>query len=844
MKQGQTLADILRGTKTDIVIPRLQRNYAQGRKSAEDIREAFANDIVRAFTDAKPLSVDYIYGRSREYEEDNELRIEFVALDGQQRLTTFFLLHWLLAIREHASDAFLELFSHKPNGVAKSRFCYKTRKSANDFCNLLIKIVEEDKDIAVDLGNAPSAFLKNRVEYHLAWVYDSTVQGMLNMLDALHDALNDAQHFAGDTFPPGAFNRLVAPPQQGAEEETRPIFFYLIDDGITTSEKRNADARKKILVSERQKDTKLFITMNSRGLPLTAFENFKAELGIFLNEIGLKQYSQTEKTNEPCAHFLWKMDTVWADFFWKHRIKGEDGGNLYDNAIMNFIRLYWLTCYAGTGKPEKNAFEYLENKTASISDTTNALTFARLRKKNILPAQDDANARERFKCSFIVLEKNLDAFAGMEKLGNAISSESQRYFDLAKAFDMIISGTPQGYAFNILWYAYSQFAGLDNAKGIDEWLRVIWNLVENTRLYYDNYQEYCRAIQSIDSLLTNLNGRTILEYLSTADFSIAYGGFRLDQMAEERIKAWLICHDTPKHDWRQAIIKAEGHPYFKGQIGFLLTYAGLSLDKFPDEEFAASQEFTNTLRRFVDYYEKTSQVFMCVESNGEVSRSNDAGCCFERAVLCKGNYLKGTGKHSLRSKDIRTRNIKRDHSWSRFLRDDKNTRDWVREVLDDPRFDKDNVEDSLNRICSETTVEEPWRNLLIHSPELFEYCKRGFIYRGEIDGKIILFGTEQFNQFHVDMFLKYLECSFKNHQGIDLKLNESKSHDVESSIDFLKDGKIMMTLVNIDGMAHFRFKDDDLRMRLLECHEESEKTEITCHIVEAECELEKILKQL
>ena len=299
MKQGTTLADILRGTNTDIVIPRLQRNYAQGRASAEDIREAFANDIALSLTvGARPLSVDYIYGRSREYEDDNERRVEFVALDGQQRLTTFFLLHWLLAVKEHASDAFLELFSHKDNGISKSRFCYKTRKSANDFCNLLIKIVEKDKNNQIDLGTKPSDYLTNRMEYHLSWKHDSTVQGMLNMLDALNSA-------AENKCPLGAFERLVSPPLD-TEEETRPLFFYLIDERSATHGGRDLVEQKKILTDERQKDTKLFIKMNSRGLPLTAFENFKAELGIFLDEIGLKQYSQTEGTDAPCAHFSGK----------------------------------------------------------------------------------------------------------------------------------------------------------------------------------------------------------------------------------------------------------------------------------------------------------------------------------------------------------------------------------------------------------------------------------------------------------------------------------------------------------------------------------------------------------
>ena len=71
-----------------IEIPLFQRDYAQGRKGAmvERIRTSFLNVLHGAVTGGNAVSLDFVYG-------DVENRT-FRPLDGQQRLTTLFLLHW------------------------------------------------------------------------------------------------------------------------------------------------------------------------------------------------------------------------------------------------------------------------------------------------------------------------------------------------------------------------------------------------------------------------------------------------------------------------------------------------------------------------------------------------------------------------------------------------------------------------------------------------------------------------------------------------------------------------------------------------------------------------------
>ena len=71
--------------KTKIEIPIIQRDYAQGRKDKVKVREGFLGALEHAL-DGNPIELDFIYGS-----KNNDC---LQPLDGQQRLTTLFLLYW------------------------------------------------------------------------------------------------------------------------------------------------------------------------------------------------------------------------------------------------------------------------------------------------------------------------------------------------------------------------------------------------------------------------------------------------------------------------------------------------------------------------------------------------------------------------------------------------------------------------------------------------------------------------------------------------------------------------------------------------------------------------------
>ena len=83
----QLLKDCVR-----VVIPKIQRDYAQGRIDPEDsnlckeVREDLVAAIQRALLKNEPLILDYVYGSS-------DSAGFFYPIDGQQRMTTLFLLY-------------------------------------------------------------------------------------------------------------------------------------------------------------------------------------------------------------------------------------------------------------------------------------------------------------------------------------------------------------------------------------------------------------------------------------------------------------------------------------------------------------------------------------------------------------------------------------------------------------------------------------------------------------------------------------------------------------------------------------------------------------------------------
>lgn len=273
-----------------INIPIIQRDYAQGRVSEFEKRERFLINIKEHLEAKKKLHLDFVYGKI----ENNF----FYPIDGQQRLTTLFLIHWYFALKER-KECPKELIN----------FEYDTRISSREFCKALVtnEIVVPSK---VGDGSFIS-YLKNKGWFVGSWKTDPTIKAMLVMIQSIHDLFYDIS--------------------------ISNVFEQLTKDELITFECLNLGAKGFDLTDE------LYIKMNARGKQLTTFENFKAN---FIQLI--EKYYKGQKLTHPIkgeisysGYFSYRIEKEWTDLFWYYR----GGKTTVDNEFFNFFEFITQMCY-------------------------------------------------------------------------------------------------------------------------------------------------------------------------------------------------------------------------------------------------------------------------------------------------------------------------------------------------------------------------------------------------------------------------------------------------------------------------------------------------------------------
>ena len=162
IESGERLSfyKLFKEKESKIIIPIIQRDYAQGRKREKEVRDTFLDALFNYLDDNIPnRDLDFIYGTLNE----DEGVINFTPLDGQQRLTTLFLLHWYLY---QISDDEIKKIEFKNSLLknGKSMFSYETRTSSSDFCDVLMQVdIDTNKLLPPDINekNSFSKTIKN-----------------------------------------------------------------------------------------------------------------------------------------------------------------------------------------------------------------------------------------------------------------------------------------------------------------------------------------------------------------------------------------------------------------------------------------------------------------------------------------------------------------------------------------------------------------------------------------------------------------------------------------------------------------------------------------------------------
>lgn len=269
---------------TKVEIPLIQRDYAQGRTGAdvEEIRTSFLEVLIGAISGTGPVGLDFVYGKV--------VRGVLYPLDGQQRLTTLFLIHWYLASAAGQLDP----------TAPWTRLTYETRPSARFFCESLVKhpLPADEKD--------PSAWIKDQPWYLHTWHHDPTIAAMLVMIGDVH---RHVEGLSPALDPRVAWERLT-------DAESPAVSFHLLP------------------LENMGSDEDLYIKMNSRGKPLTEFEHFKA------------RFEQDIKHLDRADDFAHKIDGTWSDLLWPFR--GAD--NIVDDEFVRYIDYLTEICELRDGE--------------------------------------------------------------------------------------------------------------------------------------------------------------------------------------------------------------------------------------------------------------------------------------------------------------------------------------------------------------------------------------------------------------------------------------------------------------------------------------------------------------
>ncbi|MBD5204633.1 MAG: DUF262 domain-containing protein [Bacteroidales bacterium] len=762
-----------------LVIPIIQRDYAQGRDNdkANEVRHDFLNQLFDYMTaECGGHDLDFVYGTTSSA-TDLSRKKEFRPLDGQQRLTTLFLIHLYLALRTkdtEESKLFFKTMQVKNGKLTESLFSYRTRTSAVEFCNGLIDDSYDYTEV-FELNPATnervyksnlSDYIRNSNWFYPDWVQDPTVSGMLTMLDAIdkrfdgHDHLFILKRLMSDSDPSITF-----------------IFMNLEDYKLTDD---------------------LYIKMNSRGKPLTPFENFKAKYEQYISWLEKEGGSEALRAlhddivsrNNPVIktvkdNFAFNIDSKWAILFWKYsreeiknreskikdNEKENEGGYLdrllsetLDLKISRFITMVFVNQFAmdhNTGR-EGIPRELVDMK---------LLSFAALSKMDALSPE-----------GVVLMTRMFELYS--DRPLSIMPEWSRIYFDENEVFNSLISGKEFTFTKRFLLYAYLRFRlefEDDVPEYLVEWMRFLYNMTLDDNSIQDitriTYRNAILSVNNLLGLIGKLEKPSIVTLLSSEEAPTVVDFFPDYQYKEEVLKSALFSKDSknalhsadspdigkPLEDiksWGKIILKLESHPYFTGQIGFILKMAGIS-DYFKvHNDLNWSESDDSAYKDKMIWFGKLASM---VFNGGYTRRSMAKNALFERAMLAKHPEYLGHNLLNSTNKSAGSNNLLRDVSWKSYLRLDAGRpeiQDMVRNLL--LVLDADDPEKSLRSIVENNNEGTQWRKDIVRYGYLMGKSQNGYFGSTE-DGHRILNDRIQFSRgdHEVYSFVLYNEYILK-----------------------------------------------------------------------------------
>ena len=504
-----SFADLVRQYRVEV--PIIQRDYAQGRSTpkVKSIRERFVADLLKVLKSRHgqgKLDLAFVYGHVR-----NGI---FVPVDGQQRLTTLFLLH-LYFVKRCMLESTCGLCKYAD---LLKRFTYATRQTSREFCEAISSCNRQilPSDISKYSGEDVKFYIREQPWFFVEWCNDPTVVGMLEVLQTIHEAFTTFEERSDTTASLQDILALLF-------GDNCPVSFHFLDMGLNGL------------------SDDLYLKMNARGLPLDDIERFKSDYEDYMKEEkwnnvnfgDIEPKSKYYKIAKTYKKGSWKFDLIWGDEFWQR----------YHEESQTRMMSVVARCFSVAARTIRNFDKEMEELLSEIAEGE-------------------------------IEYVSFDAFGAILKgLGMRMVEQLSLFLDnivrLRERNISIAPSWPHDNQMDILVPANMKerivFAMLSSfptdvekeEDELDKWLRIVWNIVENSNVDNSNLGSYIRLFNSWFD-----KKRDILEVLSGLDYK---EDLAKDQILQEVKKARLIMGCNGQ-EWESLIKRMEKHFLLRGNL--------------------------------------------------------------------------------------------------------------------------------------------------------------------------------------------------------------------------------------------------------------------------------------
>lgn len=588
-----------------IIIPSIQREYIQPLN--QSVINGFADALVKAYANDEKKDLNYIYGLESE--------TSFVPIDGQQRLTTLWLLHLYVAARK--------------GQILTAGIEYKTRDVSSDFC---VKLRENAVSILAT-SQTPSKDIVNANWFIETWIENITVSSMLHALDVIRESIETS-----DTDIDILWKNMT--------KDDSPISFAFM--------------------STKDLGDDVYVKMNARGKSLSDFENLKSWLDDRLKELvedGGYNLNQDFLTS-------WReyIDNEWTDLFWRNRnLNDLFPEEIDDEQIRLFYNIAFII-WANKNRQERKSI---------IRDTSSIKSIASLLKVDPNNVIDEL--LERMRSSSVdlplyILDKlnifNEEFFLTVKEVLNGLISyeeeintsiqalNEEEYSEKIYFWNLPKVKTPITFMCQLLMsekeetVPYSKLVlggalcyyvrNASNKTNLRDWLRFSRNIVNNTAIGAENVHNVLSAFNYWALLCAN---NDICEVITKIDAKTP--GVDSKQIKEEKDKILLYNRTNVIH----AVRRLENHRFFFGRIVSLLE---LLKDVEPKDFDTTLINYAGILYRFFgndgpnfdskeDKYLTHRILLACSEYYGIGYEYKKSWCLFESKEEWKSIYLEDDG---------------------------------------------------------------------------------------------------------------------------------------------------------------------------------------------------------